>query len=75
MLYKPVMKFVSWVQPKIFIEEDLQELQMILEMERIIKSGKLYDRWFKEILLNQEIIDAIYQSAKTDTIVIINKSK
>jgi len=61
------------IEPKIFIEEDLQELQMILEMERIIKSGKLYDRWFKEILLNQEIIDAIYQSAITDTVVIIKK--
>jgi len=52
---------------KIFTEESLQEMNMIVEMENIIRSKKLTERWFNETLLNQQIVDAIISSAKSNT--------
>jgi len=56
-----------------FTMESRHELNMIKEMERIIKSGVLENRWFEETLMNQEIIDAILESAMTEKMVILTK--
>jgi len=61
------LHFFTNENKQIFTEESLQEMNMIVEMENIVRSKKLTERWFNETLLNQQIVDAIIKSAKSNT--------